>query len=130
MKNTAKNITAILDDMRKITMLTGEISSVHEQSLKKWPYIVFDDVEDVEIKYDLSKESQKDNKGNVVDFFISLPSEDISGIQNFDSRCENMVLWVRDMFWQDIEVNIHINGLLEYKNSENIKEEKSGLEQN
>lgn len=123
-----KNTTAILDDMRKITILTGEISSVHEQSLTKWPYIVFDNVKDVEIKYDLSKQAQEDLKGNSVDFYITLPTEmeDTSNIEGFDFRCKTLTLWVADMFWTDIKVSVFINDKLKYKS----KEDESGLKQN
>lgn len=113
------NIKEILDDMRKITILTGEISSIHEQSLKKWPYIVFDNVENVEINYDLSKNKHQDSGANLVEFHLDVleSTQNIEEIDNFKERCEALRGWVEDMFWSDIETRIYINGLLKYEHN-------------
>lgn len=111
-----ETVEAMLDDMRKITMLTGEISSVHQESLQKWPYIVFDDVEGVEVKYDLTKTTMKSAGQNLVEFFITMPKgyEKKGVIENFDARCRNLVSWVWQMFWVDIKVMVFINGEKRY----------------
>jgi hypothetical protein len=96
----------ILDDMRRITMLTGEISSVHEESLKKWPLIAFDEVAGVEIKYDLTKEYTKEVGEGYVIFEIDMPEEKIPKDEDFHTRCEMISQWVRDMFWDEIKVEI------------------------
>lgn len=107
------NTKEILDDMRRITMLTGEISSVHEESLKKWPYIVFDSVDSIEIDYNLSKDYTQTQGEGYVDFKIQSDSD-----QGFiKMRCENLTNWVRDMFWQEIKVIVSLNGTVVYQNS-------------
>jgi hypothetical protein len=109
----------ILDDMRKITILTGEISKIHEQSLKKWPYIVFDNLKDVEINYDLTKNRYQDSGANLVEFYLFMPKEfeNTALIENFTERCEALKEWVVDMFWSDIETRIYVNGLLKYEHN-------------
>ena len=35
-------------------------------------------------------------------------------IENFDARCRNLVSWVWQMFWVDIEVKVFVNGVRRY----------------
>jgi hypothetical protein len=114
---------AILDDMRRITMLTGEISNVHEASLKKWPYIVFENVQSVSISYDLTKQTAIDNGYNhvVYNIFIDNP-EDLL----LESRSKILTEWIRDMFWNEIEVKVTINKKVILHSIPNKKEENNG----
>lgn len=125
-----ETVEAMLEDMRKITMLTGEISSVHQESLQKWPYIVFDDVKGVEVKYDLTKATMESAGQNLVEFFITMPKghEEVGVIDSFDDRCSNLVSWVWQMFWMDIEVKVLINGVKRYSMSKPEKDSKNGPE--
>ena len=109
MKNTSQNTQSIIEDMKKITILTGEISNVHEKSLLTWPYVVFDRVKNVEIKYDLSKTAHSDQGYNVVEFFIMMEEEDKQNIDNFEKRCDTLKEWTESMLWSGIEVWVHIN---------------------
>jgi hypothetical protein len=113
MKNTSKNTQSIIEDMKKITILTGEISNVHEKSLLTWPYVVFDHVKNVEIKYDLSKSAYSDLGHNVVEFFVTLAEEGKQNIDNFEKRCQTLKEWTESMLWSGIEVKVHINEPLE-----------------
>jgi len=119
------NVKEILDDMRRITILTGEISSVHEESLKKWPYVVFDDVKDVQIKYDLTKDYTKEVGEGYVVFEIDMSEEKIPKDEDFKKRCEMIAQWARDMFWSEIKVEV-ITKLRGYTNS-SIKKGDNGL---
>lgn len=111
MKNIPKNAQNILEDMRKITILTGEISSIHEKSLSTWPYIVLDNVQNVEIKYDLSKATYENVGYNLIDFFVTLSDQDVSDLEK---RCETLKKWTQEMLWSEIEINVHINNTLVY----------------
>jgi hypothetical protein len=114
MKNTVKNAESILEDMRRITMLTGEISSVHEKSLLTWPYVMFNNIENVEIKYDLSKSGHLEFGHNSIDFFITLSEENKKNIDNFEKRCETLKQWAESMLWSGIKVKVYMNDSLEY----------------
>lgn len=106
----------MLDEMRQLTIITGELSSIHLKNMQKWPYIVFDHVEEVAINYDLSK-SRMLNKGvGLVEFHIKMPEEfnQIGVIDKFDDRCRNLVYWVYGMLWVEINVLIFINGQQRY----------------
>jgi hypothetical protein len=114
---------AILDDMRRITMLTGEISNVHEASLKKWPYIVFENVQSVSISYDLTKQTAIDNGYNHVAYniFINNPEDLV-----LESRSKILTEWIRDLFWNEIEVKVTINKKVILHSIPNKKEENNG----
>ncbi len=101
------NTKEILDDMRKITMLTGEISSVHEESLKNWPYITFDNVKEVKINYDLTKEYTQTNGEGFVEFDVKAEEKEYPAL-----AYESLVAWVRDIFWKEIKVVVLLNGTI------------------
>jgi hypothetical protein len=120
MKNTPNNAKNILQDMKKITMLTGEISNIHEKSLLTWPYIVFDNIKNVEIKYDLTKSSKLDLGYNLVEFFIFTSDDSKQNIDNFEKRCETLKQWTEDMFWSEIKVRVYTDGFLEYSSTPEV----------
>lgn len=104
----------IIDDMRKITMLTGQISTIHKVSLEKWCYIAFDYVEEVEIKYDLSKDRFLQAKMGFVDFYIKTKNTKEPGFQqqHITQRIDTLSGWVRDIFWKEIAVSVYIDNQL------------------
>lgn len=118
-------VSGILEDMRKITMLTGEISSVHEESLQKWPYIIFDNVQNVEIKYDLTKEYTQETGEGYVIYRLEIPPENVPKEEEFVKLCKILTSWVRDMLWDDIKVDISTS-IRGYTDSS--KGNKNGLE--
>lgn len=126
-----ETVEKMLEDMRKITMLTGEISSIHMENLKKWPYVAFNSViENIEIEYDLTKQKTQDlGEGSIV-FNISNQSsscEDFKNQDSFNTRCEIITSWVRDMFWPEIKVEIFFNSKKVYSNSYLEKKVANGL---
>lgn len=114
----------IIDDMRNITMLTGEISSLHIQNLQQWSFVAFDGVESVEIDYDLSKDTTQSAGEGFVYFNIDV--EETAENDKLEERCKTLTSWVRDMFWPEIKVSVSFNGVSQYSNS--TKEEENGLD--
>ena len=118
----------IIDDMRKITMLTGEISSVHVQNLKTWPFVVFDDIVSVEIDYDLTKANTLETGEGVVIFNTmskEMEKEDLLGQINFEKRCNMLASYVRNMFWKEIKIEVLFNSEQVFSDS-SLKKEKDG----
>lgn len=125
--NINESIEKIVEDMRKLTMLTGQLSSVHEETLYMWPLILFNNIEKIEIKYDLTKEyTQEAGEGYII-YKIDILPENIPGDDLFYRRCEMLADWVRNMLWNDIKVEIETK-TKGYSNSS--KDKKHGLEQN
>ena len=84
--NIDESIEKIVEDMRKLTMLTGQLSSVHEETLYTWPLILFDNIENIEIKYDLTKEyTQEAGEGYVI-YKLDILPENIPGDDLFYRR--------------------------------------------
>ena len=105
------DIEKLLEDMRSITMLTGEISSVHLLNLKNWVFVAFDNVNTVEMDYDLSKAKYTSLEGQssgFVNFKITTKDPNYEQ-QNTKARSETLTKWVRSMFWKDINIHIFIN---------------------
>lgn len=104
------SVNKTLEDMRKITMLTGQLSSVHEQNLQTWPYIAFESVENAEIDYDLSKAYFEEVGQNRIEFNLKIAQSQ----EQVENRCKCLASWVRDMFWKEIAVTVKINGAKVY----------------
>lgn len=124
--NIDESIEKIVEDMRRLTMLTGQLSSVHEETLYTWPLILFDNIENIEIKYDLTKEyTQEAGEGYVI-YKLDILPENIPGDDLFYRRCEMLADWVRNMLWNDIKVEIETK-TKGYSNSS--KDKEHGLKQ-
>lgn len=124
--NIDESIEKIVEDMRRLTMLTGQLSSVHEETLYTWPLILFDNIENIEIKYDLTKEyTQEAGEGYVI-YKLDILPKNIPGDDLFYRRCEMLADWVRNMLWNDIKVEIETK-TKGYSNSSKDKED--GLKQ-
>lgn len=123
--NIGESVEKIVEDMRKLTMLTGQLSSIHEETLYTWPLVLFDNIQNIEIKYDLTKEYTQEVGEGYIRYIIDMPDKDID-IEDFEKRCDILTGWVRDMFWKDIKVEVKTENM-EYKDSS--KEKKDGLKQ-
>lgn len=123
------NTQQILEDMRKLTMLNGEISSIHELNLKKWPFVAFEGVESSEVDYDLTKDTIVAKGEGFVEFKLAI--EPMAENSLMKQRCETITAWVRDMFWPEIRVSVFFNGIEQYSDStmteENILKESKEL---
>jgi hypothetical protein len=104
--NINESVEKIVEDMRKLTMLTGQLSMAHEESLYAWALILFNDVENVEIKYDLTKDYTKEVGEGYVIYNLDIPVDKIPKEEEFHKRCEILARWVRDMFWNEIKVEV------------------------
>ena len=121
----SENIEKILEDMRRLTMLTGQLSSVHEESIYSWPLILFDNVENIEIKYDLTKDyTQEVGEGYMI-YKLDIAPENTPGEDLFNRRCEMLSDWVRYMLWNNIKVDVETE-TRSYSNSS--KDKENGLE--
>ena len=88
--------------------------------------ILFDNIENIEIKYDLTKEyTQEAGEGYVI-YKLDILPENIPGDDLFYRRCEMLADWVRNMLWNDIKVEIETK-TKGYSNSS--KDKEHGLKQ-
>ena len=99
----------MLEEHKKMLIMTGNLSDFQLNNLKTWPFIVFDDVSKVEIEYDFS-EILKDDLGEAIEgigagkviFNLSaakVPTEEQIG---------NLRTWTKFLFWKDTEVEVNL----------------------
>lgn len=106
-----------LEDMRKITMLTGQLSSVHEKTLKTWPMILYDCVGEIQIKYDLTKEYTQEVGEGYIKYYVDLEKVP----EGIKEKSKHLVLWSRNVFWNDIKIEVYINNELVLSDSSKEK---------
>lgn len=97
----------MLEDHKKMLIMTGNLSDFQLENLKTWPFIVFDNVSKVEIEYDFSEvlknDLGEDTEGigaGKVTFNLSadkVPKED---------QIEKLRNWTKFLFWKDTEVEV------------------------
>lgn len=114
--NVNESVEKIIEDMRKLTMLTGQLSVVHEETLYTWPLILFDNVQNVEIKYDISKDyTQEVGEGYVI-YNIDISDDTKYTEEQFAKKSEILTGWVRNMLWNNIKVEVSTK-IMGYTNS-------------
>ena len=124
--NIGASLEKIVEDMRKLTMLTGQLSSIHEETLYTWPLILFDNVQNVEIKYDLTKDyTQEVGEGYVI-YSVDISEDTKYTEEEFAKKGEILTGWVRDMLWNNIKVEVSTK-TMGYTNSS--KDKDNGLKQ-
>jgi hypothetical protein len=124
--NIGESLEKIVEDMRKLTMLTGQLSSIHEETLYTWPLILFDNVQNVEIKYDLTKDyTQEVGEGYVI-YSVDISEDTKYTEEEFAKKGEILTGWVRDMLWNNIKVEVSTK-TMGYTNSS--KDKDNGLKQ-
>lgn len=103
-KNTVEQ--AIVEDMRKILIATGQLSTTQEQTLKMWSLIAFSEVSSVEIKYDLSKYTKTlDKQDHYITFMVNSNCQQ----DMLEARCQRLADYCRSFFWPELNVFVFIN---------------------
>jgi hypothetical protein len=113
MSENTKQETTVVDDHKKMLIMTGNLSDFQLDNMKKWPFILFDEnLEKVEINYDFTKlvaEAEELSPGRV-----SYNLEFKKGIKlNRDETKEKLkmlTLWTRFLFWKETKVEFQRAG--------------------
>jgi hypothetical protein len=103
----------LLEEHRKMVVMTGNISEFQELQLKQWPYVIFDKdcLDNVYINYDFTKKNDHNEEelhaGWVTyDFnFKKDPPE-----EHLDKKINALIGWTKNMFWKDTKVEIKKKG--------------------
>lgn len=105
---STENNEKIVEDHRKMVALSGNLSDFQLKNLKEWPFVVFDDLENVRIQYNFKKEGEElVNAGHVTfDFkFKKVPDN-----EDAKKRLNHLKFWTQYMFWNDTEVSFLLEG--------------------
>ena len=127
-----------LREMAKLSLLNNKINPIQEKNLKMFPLVFFNDVKEVKIDYDLTNlamiNTEEDAEkveinykiGNVetkhfrVSYHVTL---DEANNTNLEKRFEALKVAVRNLFWNNIKVEVFFNEKLVYTSSEDGKKQ-------
>lgn len=88
-------------------MVSKNISNFQENNLKSWVFVVFDDVKEVQVKFNFVNDQQMFYSGhieyNIV--FETQPSKEKEKLAQ-----EHLNNWVKHLFWSDTKLTIKNNG--------------------
>lgn len=112
---------AQIKEMAKLVMLSNRITEFHEKNLKLYPMVFFNGVKTANISYDFSNNSTSDNPINTNRGFVKydIDLEDTSDNRRLE-RFEALTKAVRNLFWNDLKVEILFNGQLAYASKNNV----------
>ena len=119
----------VIEEHRKMIILTGNISDFQLNNLKKWPFIVFNDtLNSVSISYNFIKDNSNSSEltsdikelgtnqlqvySGQVEFHFKLDEEKLSKMSDIKYRLIQLSNWVKYLFWLDTEVIFIKNGEL------------------
>jgi hypothetical protein len=105
--STNKDTQNIVDEHRKMVVMTGNISDFQIENLKQWPFVVFgEDLKESKVDYDFVQGKEGDLCAGSVNFdfnFKKEPKEITKGL-DFLTHC------TRYLFWADTEVTFTNKG--------------------
>jgi hypothetical protein len=115
----------ILDDLKKMMIMTGQMSDLHYKNLVQWGKIVFENYDSVEISYNINNTDPNKFKkltGNALENYSQsfirykvIPKKGKRMLKkNAEQALNTLTLWIGDIFWTGIQVQIFIKDK-EYK---------------
>lgn len=123
-------LRAKVKDMAKLSMLANKITEVQEKNLKLYPFVFFEGVKSARIDYDLSNnmdvDTTEDQKNANIGYKVKKPETkhlrisyylelDEGQNSNLDKRFGAIEGSVRNLFWNQIAVEVYFNNELKYK---------------
>ncbi|HBI01429.1 MAG TPA: hypothetical protein DDY18_07375 [Flavobacterium sp.] len=105
-----KEEQSIVDEHRKMVIMTGNLSDFQLENLKNWAFLIFDKevLVNAKITYDFTKlvaEEESLSPGAVQYDFYFKPGTKLNRA-DVKKRIEHLRMWVKFMFWKETEVRI------------------------
>lgn len=100
-KNTTEET---LKDLKKMVILTGRLSEVHEKTLKNAPFIFFDHLKKVEISHDINTESGMAGTSRVI---FTLSFEEGYEPDLLEYRVKALKNTVHTILWPEVAVGVY-----------------------
>lgn len=99
----------MLEEHKRMLIMTGKLSDFQLENLKKWPFIVFDSVDKVEIEYDFS-ETKKDSDSDEV--YGICAGKVVFNLEATEPPKKNQIdtlkQWTKFLFWKDTKVEVNL----------------------
>lgn len=107
--NNSKSFN-MLQDHRKMLIMSGNISDFQLDNMKKWPFILFSEVEEVRLDYDFSEKvlnqdgemSENIGSGSVI-YKIKVKNKEE---EQLETSIKNLSEWTRFLFWNETKVEV------------------------
>jgi hypothetical protein len=122
---TTPSTPELLSEMARLTALSNRISEVQEKNLKLYPLVFFNKVLEVKVNYDLTSKADILEDSTTDKIIINAPSKnhfvayhlilDESENLDLDKRFLALEKSVRNLFWNDVSVEVYFNGQIKYK---------------
>lgn len=113
----------LIDEHRKMILVSGKLSDFQLKNLNIWPFVVFekDSIEEITIDYNFIRQNEENeqNAQNEEEKEEALSAGCITYIINFNDRLfytpqqviqriAEIRKWVKHLFWEDTEVTFQI----------------------
>lgn len=94
------NQRQVLDEHRKLMVISGKFSEFQIKNLEIYPQIVFDGIKEMKIDYDVST---KKGSGYVY-YTIKMGKKP----EDIEKRIKDIECWVKDLLFKEIEVKVKV----------------------
>lgn len=98
----------IVEDHKKMLIMTGNLSDFQLENLKKWPFIVFDkELAQCSIDYDFTKmvDDREELAAGAITYNFDFKKNAKLDREETKKKLEMLSLWTRFLFWKDTKVN-------------------------
>ncbi len=106
----------IVKEMGKLTILSGRVSEVQAKNMQLYPFIFFEGVKEIKVKYDLEAQKSIDDKpttsNSTISYYLTL---DESANDNLSERFRVLEKSVRTLFWADVVLEVYFNDQIKFK---------------
>jgi hypothetical protein len=100
-------INEIVTDLKKLIILSGQLSEIHIKNIKMFPFIFFDGVQSAEVTFDLDIAKERDGAMSVC--YRLKFKKGFSKIDNLQQRCQALENAVKNLLWKEVDVAIYKN---------------------
>ena len=115
--SSEKEVEEKLTEMSRLAAFSRRLSDFHEENLKRYPFIFFDDVVTAGISYDLEAAH------NYVMYELKMSADPLK-MSMAEKRIKALENSIRTLLWSDMSLIVKINGTKFYESPQ--KEVKDG----
>jgi len=91
---------AQLQEMRKLVLFSKRLSEWHIKNLKLWPQIVFDNLKNAEVEYNIGDRPDE----SYIRYTISFKEN--ANLSDFNLRKSHLERWVKSILWSDVQFSV------------------------
>lgn len=111
-EETKTEESSIIEEHKKMVIMTGNLSDFQLKNLKTWPFLLFENLESVEITYDFTKlvGEQEELAPGTVQFDFYFKEKTKFNIEEVKKQLSTLSLWTKFMFWKETKIKFLKSG--------------------